>query len=84
MGDFEGAHVGIEQTLAPKELAANAHRLGHFAGANQGAEMAFRVAEVLRGVARLEVRVAGRGLFWIITVTDLLFDDDFPVTDAIS
>jgi hypothetical protein len=50
--------VSVEQALTPKKLAMDANRRWHLAGAHQGAEMAYRVAVVLRRVGSLEVRVA--------------------------
>ena len=59
MLDLERAHVSVEQSLTPKKLTVDSDRLWHLASAHQGAEMAYRVAVVLRRVVRLEVRVAG-------------------------
>jgi hypothetical protein len=61
LGDFKGAHVSVEQALTPKKLPVDSDRLWQPAGAHQCAKVTLAVADVLRRVASLEVRVAGGG-----------------------
>ena len=67
---FERAKELVEQAAAPQELGSDANRARDAAGANESAEMRFRIIDVGGRVGGSQVRI-GQGENLVHGVTDL-------------
>jgi hypothetical protein len=57
LGDFQGAHMGVQQGLAPQELAVDADGARHLAGTNERTKVRLAIARVRGRAGRPKVGV---------------------------